>query len=71
MPTLRFDTITAYENNKVEHPATILERLGIRYTKWEGAPIGDCVFIEVDKIPESLPPYITPSDFVIDDQHRI
>ncbi len=60
---IRYDLIGAYNNSLNEHPQKVIEDLGFLIRSYEGAPIGDCIIMELcncndDKI-NSLPEYVT------------
>lgn len=60
---LKYCLRTAYEGGKTDHPQKVMRDLGYIVTRFEGVPIGDCVFMQVDKIIEPLPDYLTLSDW--------
>lgn len=60
---LRYDLRTADESGNPEHPQIVMKRLGYNVLKFRGEPIGDCVFMEVDKKIEPLPEFLTVSNY--------
>lgn len=58
MKKIKYDLIGAYKAGISEHPQKDVERLGIKVLSYEPAPIADCVMMEVENIPDSLPSYI-------------
>lgn len=63
MQVIRYDLIGAYKAGIKEHPERNVIKLGMNVSKYEGMMIADCVFMEVDKLPDELPDYITLSDW--------
>lgn len=44
-----------------DSPGKVVDRLGIRYTKWTGQSVASCVQLEgvdLDTLPEPLPDYL-------------
>jgi hypothetical protein len=64
--TLRYDYMGAhYESNENRHAQKVIEELGFTVFKFEGCPIADCCFLEVDNINVNLPKFIKLSDHKI------
>lgn len=59
MKTVRYDMRSAYESGATEHPMKVMRSLGYEIIDYEGIPIGDCAIIEVEKLIEPLPNYLT------------
>ena len=64
--TIRYDWITAYQNGIKIHPQMDIKNLGCKVFAYEAIGIGDCSFMEIDKLPNPLPKYIRLSDHKID-----
>lgn len=64
--TLKYDLQDADRSGVMQHPQLQMKELGYKVTAMEGAPIGGCVFFEVDKIIFPLPEYLEISDYVIE-----
>jgi len=63
MSVIRYSLWGANSAGITIHPTKEIERLGMKCLKFEGAPIGDCAFMEVDKVADRLPDYIELSDY--------
>jgi hypothetical protein len=59
MTTLSYNLISAYDAGVDCHPSEDLERLGITYTNWRAQTTADCIWIDVETVPDNLPEYIT------------
>lgn len=64
--TIRYNVTGASKSGVTLHPQEDAKRLGMKVLAFEGVPIADCVFMEVENLPEQLPPYIEVSDFKIE-----
>ncbi len=58
-----FGWIDAYNAGEKRHPVDVVTELGMNVYLYHSASVGDCSFLEVDNIPETLPNYIKLSDF--------
>jgi len=65
MITIRYDLIGAYNAGVRTHPQKDVESLGCKVFGYEGVPIADCIFMEVDTLPDNLPKWIEVSNFKI------
>jgi hypothetical protein len=65
MITLRFDLIAAYKAGYNEHPQKVMGKLGYKVKSFEGVPIADCVFMEVDQVINPLPEFLEVSEHKI------
>jgi len=66
MITIRYDWQSAYNAGVLNvHPQKDMQDLGCKTGKYEAIGIASCSFIEVDKLPDPLPNYITVSNFKI------
>ncbi len=63
MDVIKYDLRGAYEAGFTSHPQKVTTELGMNILKFQGEPMGDCVFMEVDNIPKELPDFITTSDY--------
>lgn len=63
MQVIRYDLIGSGMAGVETHPQKEVERLGMKVYVFEGVPIADCVFMEVENIPETLPNYIQLSEY--------
>ena len=63
MQVIRYDLIGAGMAGVETHPQREVERLGMKVYGFEGVPIADCVFMEVENLPEVLPKYIQLSEY--------
>jgi hypothetical protein len=66
METIRFDLRYAHEDGYNEHPQKVMESLGIKILKWQGEPIADAIFMQVENLPDTLPKFITLSKYTFD-----
>ena len=58
---LRYSLLTAhYEYNNTERPSEVIDRLGIKYGRWESHPIADQIILrDCSEVPDTLPGWIT------------
>lgn len=56
---IKYDINNAVRERITVHPQKDVEGLGMKITAFQGIPIGDCIMMEVDQTPDSLPRYIT------------
>lgn len=64
--TVRYDWITAYKCGITDHPQIDIKNLGCKVFAYEAVGMGDCSFMEIDKLPEPCPDYIKLSNFKIE-----
>lgn len=55
---IRYSLIGKDKAGVKDHPQDDMEKMGVKVLKYEGVPIGDCVIMEVENLPEKLPDYI-------------
>lgn len=65
MKTIKYDLIGAYLKGIKIHPQEDVENLGMKVLGFEGCPIADCAFMDVDNLPDVLPDYIQLSNYKI------
>lgn len=63
--TIRYDLIGATFHAKINtHPKDYVLEMGLNVIRYEGVPIADCVFMEVEgELPEVLPNFIKLADW--------
>ena len=59
---IEYDLICAQKNGVIEHPEKDIETLGMKIITYAGKR--DCVWAEVENIPDKLPEYISLTDYV-------
>lgn len=67
MKTIKYCLRTANDElgDETIHPQRQMEKLGCKVLAYEGMPIADCIFMEVDKLPNPMPKYVEVSEFKI------
>lgn len=55
---IRYGLIGADQAGVKQHPQLQTQELGMKVLSYEGVPIGDCIIMEVENMPEILPEYI-------------
>lgn len=61
--TVRYDMRTANETGYKQHPQITMKEMGLTVIQSESVPIADCWFFEVDKLPDTLPKFLTLSNW--------
>ena len=58
---LRYSLIDAHMGHgNTERPSEVIDRLGIKYEKWESHPVADQIILrDCSDVPDVLPPWIT------------
>lgn len=61
MTDIRYNLMDAHMlHNNTERPSKVIERLGIKYERWESHPIADQIILrDCSDIPENLPAWVT------------
>jgi hypothetical protein len=60
---IKYEWITADKLGYKDHPQKVMKDLGCKVTKYEAVGIADCSFMEVDRLPNPLPEFVSVSDF--------
>lgn len=61
MVDIRYEQLVAHiEHGNTERPSDVIDRLGIKYKRWESHPIADQIILrDCSDVPEDLPEWIT------------
>lgn len=51
---IRYDLIAAHEAGVISHPQTFIKDAGFTVKQFEGCPIADCIFMEIEPYSKNL-----------------
>lgn len=61
MIDIRYNLLVAHmDHGNTDRPSDVIDRLGIKYKRWESHPIADQIILrDCSDVPDSLPEWIT------------
>jgi len=62
MSGIRFDLIGAAQLGHDEHPQVVARKFGLKVLGYYPCAPADCIYMEVERITNDLPPFIRPCE---------